>query len=152
MENQQLQKWALIAEIVGGVAVVVTLMLLVIEVNQNTETLKAATYDSLVADLGEWRLGNARNDSIASVLSKSWEEMTPEEQKRQRDVIVSLFFILERAFIQWDAGNLEERDWERFRRSICGPNEFNFEQRYGYLIDQFTIARFREFRKDQCAN
>ena len=151
MNKEKLEIWALIAEIIGGFAILVTLVLLVVEVSENTSTLKANTYDSLVADLGEWRLGNARNDYIPTIRGP-FSELSEVEQLRVRDSIVSLFFIFERAFIQWRVGNLDDDAWERFHRSVCSVSlNPEFERNFGYAIDQVTTKDFENYRKTACA-
>ena len=60
MENQQLQKWALIAEVIGGLAVVVSLGVVAFELNQSTEqqelntsALEIAAYQELINSIIE---------------------------------------------------------------------------------------------------
>ena len=43
----KLKKWALIAEVVGGVAIVVSLVVLIFEVRGNTEAVRAATFQNV---------------------------------------------------------------------------------------------------------
>ena len=43
----KLEKWALIAEVVGGVAIVVSLVVLIFEVRGNTEAVSAATFQNV---------------------------------------------------------------------------------------------------------
>ena len=55
MKKIELQEWALAAEIIGGLAVVVTLIFLVSETRDNTNAIQAQTYQSLTAALNENR-------------------------------------------------------------------------------------------------
>lgn len=152
MNKEKLQTWALIAEIIGGFAVVLSLILLLIGVRENTDTLKAATYDSLLADLGEHRRAVFTNDSLTEFSSKPRENLTPAEQSRVQSSILSVYYIFERAFIHWETGNLDENGWERFSRIICnqyqGPE---FQDYYNAYIDQFTTQSFQNFRSNECA-
>ena len=43
--NQKLADWASIAEIISGIAVVVTLIVLIVEVRDNTEVLRVSAYN-----------------------------------------------------------------------------------------------------------
>jgi len=59
-ETMQLHKWALIAEIVGAVAILLTLVILVIEVREgsrqtalNTQSLQLSAYQDLISQLNE---------------------------------------------------------------------------------------------------
>ena len=47
----KLEKWALIAEIVGGIAIVISLIIVAIQVQQNTRAQDAATYQEVFRDL-----------------------------------------------------------------------------------------------------
>jgi len=56
MKNEKLQKWALIAEIVGGLAIVVSLVFLIIEVRGNSNLIRANAYDQNIQSLVDWRM------------------------------------------------------------------------------------------------
>ena len=47
MSNDRLQKWALIAEVIGAVAVVISLIFVGIELRSNTEATRAATREAI---------------------------------------------------------------------------------------------------------
>ena len=151
MENHQLQKWALIAEIFGGVAVIITLVLLVTEVRNNSRLIQADTYDRIAADMAQWRMDYARIDALVELNYLDLEDMSPRQILRARDRLVTQFLIFERAYIQWDMGNMEDRGWERFKRTIClRSNNSAFEERWGRDIDAATTEDFAEYRKTQC--
>ena len=67
MKNELLQSWALIAEIVSGIAVLVTLVVLIFQVSENTEATIAATYDSLVADMSEKVFSRGMDAEMAEI-------------------------------------------------------------------------------------
>ncbi len=52
----RLERLALIAEIIGGIAIVITLIVLIYETRQNTIATYAASYDQLAADMADWRM------------------------------------------------------------------------------------------------
>ena len=55
MRSDQLQKWALGAEIAGAVAVLIALGFLVFQMRENTNALQAQTYQALMQELNDWR-------------------------------------------------------------------------------------------------
>ena len=55
MKNKQLQKWALGAEVISAVAVVVTIGFLGVQTMDNTNALQAQTFQALMHDTSEWR-------------------------------------------------------------------------------------------------
>ena len=55
MRSDQLQKWALGAEIAGAVAVVITLGFLTLQMRENTNAVQAQTYQVLMQELNNFR-------------------------------------------------------------------------------------------------
>lgn len=154
--NEKLQQYALIAEIVGGIAVVVTLIFLAFEMRANTQAMRAATYDSLVADIANWRLIYTTDEELQEIdflrITEGRDALSPLQARYDANVVIALFQHYERAFIQWRAGNLDDSAWDRFERAICGPSgNPGFEQDVGSTLDTFTTVEFTEFRKNQCS-
>jgi len=54
--NQKLSDLASVSEIVASVAVVITLILLIINVRENTEVIRSNSYDDLLGDVNEQAL------------------------------------------------------------------------------------------------
>ena len=52
--NQKLSDWASIAEIVSGIAVVITLVFLVLGIRENTEVMRATSFASSIDTLNEF--------------------------------------------------------------------------------------------------
>ena len=154
LDKEKLQYWALIAEIFGGIAVLVTLVLLVIWVRENANAIKAATYDSLVADMGNWRMQNATNESLLEAnfvqSVEGIDALSPKQAYQRRDAFISLFFIYERAFVQWEAGNLDDASWQRFNIAMCRTSSARFEEEVGSFLDGVTTEAFAEYRHSQC--
>ena len=62
-----LQKAALVAEIVGSIAVVITLVVLIFEVRGNTDAILAGNRQSVAARTGDFALTVAGNPELAAV-------------------------------------------------------------------------------------
>ena len=62
MKKLNLSEMALAAEILGGVAVVVTLVFLVLATRENTNAIQAQTYQALTAELNAIRLAYTTSD------------------------------------------------------------------------------------------
>lgn len=156
MNDQKLQRLALISEIVGGIAVIVTLVVLIFEVRENTETLKAATYDSLVADLAQHLLENTHDEQVFEAQfirsTEGLDALTPRQLLRRQQVFVTQFMHYERAFIQWQAGNIDDEAWNRFHRAICRIAGPEFEESVGPRINGITTDSFRLYRANNCSN
>jgi hypothetical protein len=155
MNNEKLQRWALISEIVGGAAVLLTLILLLLEVRQNTQAIRTATYDDLVADLADFNMNIATDDELGQMRFLNSTEGRDPLTDYQLFLLIQINLVrfqhYERAYIQWRAGNLEDSLWERFRDRICSiSGDTDFEAQVGPPLDTSTSSEFRDFRLNQC--
>ena len=53
--NPKLSDWASVAEIASGLVVVVTLLVLIISIRENTDMIRATTYSQSINALNQWR-------------------------------------------------------------------------------------------------
>ena len=147
--NLKLTEYAQIAEVVSGIAVVITVLVLVFEIRNNTAALESATYDALVSDMTTWRLAVATNPSLSESLYIT-EQLNSEGLDGARLIereylLMASFHIYERAYVQWQAGNLDGESWERFERQICDNKGPGYKEAMGPTIKNATIASFYEF-------
>ena len=125
MENQQLQKWALIAEIIGAFAVVLSLIYLAFEVNENTRVLEASSRQELASQDIAYLSSALDSTILAGAIAKtrSGQELTPLEESQMTERQHLNFRVFENAFYQTQIGALEESEWERYegiiRALIC---------------------------------
>ncbi|PCJ22487.1 MAG: hypothetical protein COA96_14250 [SAR86 cluster bacterium] len=123
MKVLSLSNLALIAEIVSGVAVVISLIILISNLRDNTAAIRSSTYDNLVSDIAQWRQQRATNESLSNIrfkrITSGLDELTPLERWKDFDMQIALYIHFERAFLQWSEGNLTDAQWERFSSSAC---------------------------------
>ena len=121
--NQKLSDWASIAEIVASIAVVVTLIMLMIDVRENTEVVRSNSYDDLLGDVNEQALVIAQDERLIHI----WRlyqvgavaELTDEERLTLLILVRSTFRIFEKAYFAHQYGTVGEREYERFDRQAC---------------------------------
>ena len=122
MRVESLQKWALLAEVGGAIAVVVTLAFVAMEMRENTNALQAQTYQELIRDLNTLR-AQALNPYVAALEQKladeGWEGLSPTERLGVRSRATQRWGIYESAFFANERGVLGAVEWERFRVAIC---------------------------------
>lgn len=70
MNNEQLQRWALIAEILGSVAILITLVFLILQINVGVKATRAQTTQALFSQLQDAGQPISENQ----VLSRQWNE------------------------------------------------------------------------------
>ena len=122
LANQKLSDWASIAEIVSGLAVVVTLIFLIVEVNGNTEATLAANRQSVAARVETMLLAVATSPELASVIEKAGQE-TPLDALEFR--IYNMYVSArarnaEEAFLQFQDGQLSEQYFSTRAVSLLG--------------------------------
>jgi len=98
----KLENWALIAEVVPGIAVIITLIVLIIGVNENTKATYAANNLAVYSELHDIVLTTAGSDTLAALRYRfaagGWEALDEEEAFRVRIIERSIFRIYETAF------------------------------------------------------
>ena len=117
--KERLQEYALIAEIVSAIAIVISLVFVGIEVRRNTESQKASTYQSMI-DLSHDRMQTAvENREIYELVQSDWAELDSVDQARlgtwQRD----WWRLNENAFVQYSRGVIGDGEWIGYRSLVC---------------------------------
>ena len=156
MDKANLQKWALVAEIFGGIAVVVTLIFLVLETRENTSALKAQTYHFLTAELNDVRQDANEPDMsemIWSLRQTGLEALDDVERWRVMNFVTGLFGVYESAYFALERGTLGAEEWARFHDRICFNRQVYDEiwnpERGGSIVSSIT-PQFRNFIESEC--
>ena len=109
-----LQVFVAVAEIVSALAVVLTLVLLIVSIRQNTKSQKALVVDSLAAAITSINVPAMESPALGSALSKAtadWSSASREERIIAHYFLFSLFKLLENAWYQQKAGILDQAQW-----------------------------------------
>lgn len=110
-----------IGEIIGAVAVVVSIIYLAAQIRQNTKTVAANTFQSVSGVASSQSLRLAESPHIARLLVKiiiGGEELTPEENMEAQLVFRAIFRNYENYYYQYTRGNFEEEVWEGYRKTM----------------------------------
>src|SRR5947209_11083832 len=94
-----LQVLVALAEIVSALAVVLTLVVLIISIRQNTKSQKALVVDSLAAAITSINVPAMESPALGSALSKAtadWSSATREERIIAHFFLFSFFKLLEK--------------------------------------------------------
>jgi len=109
-----LQELVALAEIVSALAVMLTLIVLIISIRQNTRSQKALVVDSLAAAIAAINVPAMESHALGSAISKAtadWASATREERIMAHYFLFSLFKLLENAWYQQKAGILDKAQW-----------------------------------------
>jgi hypothetical protein len=152
----KLEKWALVAEIVGGIAVVVTLAFLIIGIRDNTSTTRAAVYGGLVDSINELESRRLGDPELTELWRTFRERKTNEISEVDRDQLGLYVQImarnLEKAYYSNKYGVIGDAEWERFRNGICAI--YGDSEAAGLRV--FNVGAlssdFREFARQACSD
>ena len=119
MDKDRLQVWALGAEIIGGIAVILSLGVVAYELNQsnlqaelNTNALEISAYQSLINSIIDQNSLIASDTELAAIRLKSAsnpEELTPEERTRINSYYMSLIRHGDMAYFQYERGAIDQQ-------------------------------------------
>ncbi len=111
-----------IGELVGGVAVLVTLGYLAIQIRQNTASNRFLATQSLVEGHAEANLMLSTHEDLATILQMGMlggrEALEPSAQLRLNTWLMGLWSQVEFAYFQYQAAQLDERIWNRMEYEI----------------------------------
>lgn len=134
-----------VGEIVGALAVVVSLAYLAVQIRvQNKETRFSAMHDISVGYRDS--MANFADETIATLVDKAitdYDSLTQIESIQIIAVVGRILRVWEEAFIQHEAGRLEERTWESMLKQFHGymsliPFEKVWEIRREYFDPEFS--------------
>ena len=112
-----------IGDMIGGIAVLVTLAYLAIQVRQNTNSVRGAAEMESGRMRMDWHAIPAHDPDLGEIWEKamldpksiSWQELG-----RFRWFIASYFFMLESSWFQYKRGLLDDSGWIPLERAMIG--------------------------------
>jgi len=158
MKKFNLSEMALAAEVLGGVAVVVTLVFLVLATRENTNAIQAQTYNALTSELNAIRLAYTTSDvadSYVLLSTQGIQALSDGNRARMQFVAEAKWGVYENAFFSRDRGVLGEDEWTRFESALCRnlvidkPMWEPEDTQWGSLSRNITPT-FREYVERAC--
>jgi hypothetical protein len=138
-----LQKCALVAEIVGSIAVVVTLVVLILEVRGNTEAILAGNRQSISERTGDFALAVAGNPELAAIQGQVLGN--PIEVQQANSYMVAALQLVQESYFLHQDGLLDEAIWRTRAnfalgsvRSEFGRARYERLKQTGVLVPEFT--------------
>ena len=123
MADQKLSNWASIAEIGSSLAVVVTLIFLIVGLQDNTNVTRASVYASSIDSLNDFESTILADPELSRIhlayLRSDTVGLSPEETDRLTFIMAILFRIYEKAYYSERYDLIGEEEWGRFERMIC---------------------------------
>lgn len=145
---------ASISEIVGAVAVVVTLIYLSFQVRQNTLAVRTDAYHQATQQL--WETGNAiaQDRELTDIVYRgtaALEKISDEDRFRFQFIVTSFLFGTEFLLRLYESGQIEREDWENVfdnnliwlrqpgMRQLLKSRPGRVSQRLSRLIEQTVV-------------
>ena len=128
MDNDKLRKYALVAEVVAGIAIVVTIAFLAFEMRSNTNAVRAQTFQSLMQQTNEYRMSLVQPSRVLANEKRrqsGWNSLSRIEKQELRIPTLVNWGIYESAFFANERGLLGEAEWKRFQIAICRRREIH---------------------------
>jgi len=141
-----------IGELVGGVAVLATLIYLAAQVRQNTRYTHRTVYGSAARDCSDWMMELARDGELSQIYHRGLrtpDALSPEELYRFNDTLGAFFTLLEGFYLH----NLEfkeiesQKRWATVIKRVLGlPGGQSFWERGKWMYN----PRFTKYIESQC--
>lgn len=122
MPRVTLERLNPLLELVGGIAVLVGLVFVGLELRQNTEAVQAATLQSLTEQSQDYLLLLAADSEINDIWRRGVANpaaLEESEASRFNFLYRAQWIRLQNAYLQWRRGTLDDNDWAFYAGIIC---------------------------------
>ena len=154
--NRKLSDWASIAEILSSIAVVVTLIVLIAGIRENTDVLRSSEYSTLIRDLNNFQ-ATQMTDAESVRLWREFragtaygQDMSADDGMRLDLAILVYSRIYEKAYFATRYGLLGESEQARFARVSCS----NYNRILGYdklrLLADTMTDEYMDYLANEC--
>ena len=152
--NQKLSDWASIAEIGSGIAVVVTLVLLILGIRENTDMTRASMFASSIESLNATERAIMADPDLARVFlalrAKETNNLDADDRNRLIFIIALQVRTFDMAYSMQRYGLYGDNEWSRFERNLCAAYQRAAAAGYDQLVSDLTTPEFMNFVRSSC--
>ena len=152
----QLTRWAQIAELVSSVAVLITLVILVFEIRNNSSAIRSEAYGNSIELVNQWRFETTSNPDLARLYriytQEDVSELNPDELLQLNFYLGGLWSIYESAYFARGYDTLGLSEWDRFEIQICEQYNFSTKQNVWEGTASRMTQDFRNYVVSFCTN
>jgi hypothetical protein len=130
MNNENLQKWALVAEIIGGAAIVISLVFVGLQINQgsnetaqNTKALETNAYQELISQISSMNMLIIQDAEFAGIFNRMLNGEHPKNAIERRRVLSFVNLNIrhgDMAYKQYQNGLIDERSLNSILTPLIG--------------------------------
>jgi len=121
--GRNLSRGVQIAEITASLGVVITLIVLIAQVRENTAIVRISSFQQSMDGVAQWRALVASDPTLTSLLDsllrEDIEHLDAAGRVRLTLVMNNLFSAYENAYFSRETGLLADAQWERFEGAAC---------------------------------
>ncbi len=107
-----LQDFGNLGELIGAIAVVISLVYLAAQIRQNTRALHSSSYSQAAEQLWLVNLAIAQDHDLARIMADTGTPLSLEDTARLSAALNNLFFGSENLFRQYERGLLDSDTWD----------------------------------------
>ena len=154
--DRKLSDWASVAEILSGIAVVITLIVLIAGIRANTAVLRASEYSALIRDLNNFQTAQMTDPQSVRLWRNYREgeafssEMSADDEYRLSLAVLVYSRIYETAYYSNKYRLLGESESARFAQVAC--RNYNRVKEYGQidLLEQTMTEEYLGHLEESC--
>lgn len=113
-----------VGEILGALAVLVSLLYLAVQIRQNTASIKSSTFQNAITSISHVSLNIGTDPDSAGIMHKAFTgdtaDLTEQERFRVGLLFTAMFRNYENFWFQYRSGVMEEHVWEGVRNAMLG--------------------------------
>jgi hypothetical protein len=146
-----LQTFANLGEFIGGIAVIVSLAYLAIQVRQNTESLRTENYARALDRIAAMQAQLSRDGSLSQIFAKGAADpsrLTPQQRIQFTWALYEAFGAYEFMFYAAQARSLPDEVWARWSSTIAWWLSFPGTQQWWHHLPSPFSEGFTSFVED----
>ena len=149
-----IQDWGAVGEVVGAIAVVVSLLYLAVQIRIQNRESRLSTINSSLAEWNALLSLVADNAELADIWARGLrnEELTEPEEVRFRAFTNSYFRVIEGLYLQHLEGRLDDRIWHGIGKGTADMLAARGLHRFWEHRKEWYCREFRDFVEDAIAS
>jgi len=151
----KLEKWALIAEIVGGVAIVVSLVFVGLEVRQSARTNIQTLTQAVVSDYQAAVVALGDTHQMACILSRAlqnYDSITGSERVMLNNRLFAVFGSFQEMHVLREQGAFDSSLWSGYEAVIESATSSPGVRQWWSIRSEFFGERFRAYVDEMIDN
>ena len=151
--NLKLSDWASVAEIFASIAVVATLVMLFIGVRENTEVVRASSYNDLLGNVDEQAHLILESERLTRIwrlyLQRETNTLTDDERFILLLLLRSTYRTFETAYFAYQYGTVGALEYARFDEQACNHFE-RIDEELWIEVTEVLNAGYRAHVQQLC--